>query len=415
MLLTDEEKRMLDGEMGFPMQKSMQILTALGDAFGAEQMVEIRTAHLPGVSIEVAGEAGAQFLESMASQGGKFKVYTTTNICSIDFDRWNELGILAEDQRLQEKMSKACIDMGALLLHSCIPYDLGHVPRLGEHVAWGESSAVMYVNSVLGARTNKEGAPSALAAAITGRVPAYGMHLQENRYASVVVRVTTPLSGITDYGTLGYFAGKKAKEAIVVFTGMDTHASNDELKFLGASFSSSSSASMFHAVGVTPEAPTLEAALGEKAPKYEVEFGEKEKQETADHLNREKEGNLDWIVIGCPHVSNDEVKQIAMALKGKKVNSSVKMWILCPAMVREFAVRNGYADMIAEAGALLVTDTCPVVMTPGTLQNLGFHTLATNSAKLVNCMPGGGRRIHYGDVDRLVQAAVTGKWGEYHG
>jgi len=120
-------------------------------------------------------------------------------------------------------------------------------------------------------------------------------------------------------------------------------------------------------------------------------------------------------VIGCPHVSNDEVKQIAMALKGKKVNSSVKMWILCPAMVREFAVRNGYADMIAEAGALLVTDTCPVVMTPGTLQNLGFHTLATNSAKLVNCMPGGGRRIHYGDVDRLVQAAVTGKWGEYHG
>lgn len=415
MLLTDEEKRMLEGDMGYAVQKSMQILTALGEAFGAERMVEIRTAHLPGVSIEVAGEAGAQFLESMSSQGGRFRVYTTTNICSIDFDRWEELGILPEDARVQAKMSKACADMGALLLHSCIPYDLGHVPRLGDHVAWGESSAVMYANSVLGARTNKEGGPSALAAAITSRAPAYGMHLPENRHASVVVKITTPLEGITDYGTLGYFAGKKAKDAIVVFTGMDALASNDELKFLGASFSSSSSASMFHAVGVTPEAPTLTAALGGKEPQRVVEFGELEKRETTEHLNREKQGSLDWVVIGCPHVSNDEVKQIALGLQGKQVNPAVKMWILCPAMVREFAMRSGYADMIAKAGAELVSDTCPVVMTAGTLRNLGFQTLATNSAKLVNCMPGGGLRIHYGDLNRLVKAAIAGKWGDSHG
>lgn len=410
MYLTEEEQKMLDGEHGFAVQKSMQILTALGNAFGAERMVKIRTAHLPGVSIEVAGEAGAQFLEMMAKKGGKFKVYTTTNICSVDFEQWEQIGILPEDYRIQEKMSRACLDMGALVLHSCIPYDLGHVPRLGEHVAWGESSAVMYANSVLGARTNKEGGPSALAAAITGCVPAYGMHLDENRYAKVVVNVKTALNHMTDYGTLGFFAGKKGKKGIVVFTGVDPQVSNEELKYLSASISSAGTAAMFHIVGVTPEAPTLEAALGGRDPELVVDFTEQDKLETENYLNRQKKGELDWIVIGCPHVSNEEIKEVALSLKGKKVNPGVQMWILCADMVKEFAVRNGYAEMIENAGARIVTDTCPVVMTLETLKNMGYHTLATNSAKLVNCMPGGRFSIYYGELNQLTEAAIRGSW-----
>lgn len=410
MFLTEEENKMLNGEMGYPMQKSMQILETLGNAFGAEKMVEIRTDHLPGVSIEVAGEAGAQFLESMAERGGKFRVYTTTNIASVDFRQWKDLGLLQEDWQLQNRMSAVCSKMGALLLHSCIPYDLGHVPRVGDHVAWGESSAVMYANSVLGARTNKEGGPSALAAAITGRVPAYGAHLTENRYASVVINVTTDLKGPADYGTLGFFAGKKSKKAIVVFTGIDPEVSNEELKFLSASFSSTSSAFMFHAVGITPEAPTLEAALGGKKPDEVFTFGEKEKAETEAYLDREKGNALDWVVIGCPHASSDELKQLALLLDGKKLHSGVQMWVLTSAMHKEFAVMNGYAQRIEGAGARLVTDTCPVVMTHETLANLPFHTLATNSAKLVNCMPGGGFAVHYGSLEQLVQAAVEGVW-----
>ena len=401
---------MLNGDMGYPAQKSMQILQALGNAFGAEKMVKIRTAHLPGVSIEVAGEAGAQFLESMADKGGKFSVYTTTNIASIDFDQWDQLGILPEDQRLQLRMSRACQGMGALLHHSCIPYELGHVPRLGDHVAWGESSAVMYINSVLGARTNKEGGPSALAAAITGRVPAYGAHLTENRRATVVVRITTSLRGLTDYGSLGYWAGKQAKQSIVVFDGMDRNVSNEELKFLSASLSSSSAAFMFHAVGVTPEAATLEQALGGMEPERVLEFGERELTQTRRHLDRDSDSALDWIVIGCPHVSVDEIRQAAELLDGKKLHSNVSMWILTSAMIKQFAVRNGYADRIEQSGAKIVTDTCPVVMTHGTLNNLPFRTLATNSAKLVNCMPGGGFAIHYGDLEQLIRAGINGTW-----
>lgn len=300
--------------------------------------------------------------------------------------------------------------MGALILHSCIPYDLGHVPRFGEHVAWGESSAVMYANSVLGARTNKEGGPSALAAAITGCVPAYGMHLDENRYAKVVVNVKTSLNNMTDYGTLGFFAGKKGKRGIVVFTGIDESVSNEKLKYLAASISSAGTAAMFHAVGITPEAPTLEAALGGQEPELIVDFTEQDKIEAESYLNREKDGKLDWIVIGCPHVSNEEIKEIALGLNGNKVHPDVQMWILCADMVKEFAVKNGYAEIIENAGAKIITDTCPVVMTAGTLKNMGYQTLATNSAKLVNCMPGGGLAIHYGELDRLMKAAICGIW-----
>lgn len=410
MFLTEEEQRMLEGAEGYAVQKSMEILSALGEAFDAKGMVPIRTAHLPGVSIEVAGEAGARFLESMAEGGGRFRVYTTTNICSIDFEQWENLGMLPEDYRIQEKMTNACKRMGAFILHSCTPYELGHVPRLGEHVAWGESSAVMYANSVLGARTNKEGGPSALAAAITGRVPMYGMHLDECRHGEIVIHIKTPLRSWTDYGTLGYFAGKKGKKGIVAFTGMDTRVGNEELKYLSASISSAGTAAMFHSVGVTPEAPNLERALGGKKPELELDFTEQDLEETADYLNREKGGRLDWIVIGCPHVSNVEIRKIALTLEGRRLHPGVKMWILSSDMVREFADKNGYTERLKKAGATLVTDTCPVVMTAGTLSHLGYRTVATNSAKLVNCMPGNGYIIHYGDLDRLIEAGVRGSW-----
>lgn len=410
MYLTDEELGMLNGTEGPAVQKSMQVLTALGDAFGAERMIPICSAHLPGLSIEVAGEAGVHFLAEMKDKGGKFRVYTTTNICSIDFEEWESIGILPEDHELQQRMSVQSHAMGALELHSCIPYELGHIPRLSDHVAWGESSAVMYANSVLGARTNKEGGPSALAAAITGRVPAYGMHLDENRYAKVVINIKTDLKNMTDYGTLGYFGGKNSKNGIVAFTGMDEHVSNEELKYLAASISSAGTAAMFHAVGITPEASTLEKALGGKEPELTVDFTEADKNKLAEYLDREKGEALDWVVIGCPHVGNAELKELAEALKGKRIAGNVEFWILCSAMGKAFAESNGYKAVIEAAGARLVQDTCPVVMTMESLRNIGRKTLATNSAKLVNCMPGEGFLIHYGDINTLVKAAEKGRW-----
>ncbi len=230
---------MLDGEKGYPIQKAMQILVALGESFGAEKMLEVSSIHMPGASIVVAGEAGTKFVEEMQLKGGEFSAYTTTNPAAIDSSQWAELGIDEGDARLQTRLTRAYEMMGAVACSTCTPYFLGNVPRLGEHIAWGESSAVAFSNSVLGARTNREGGPSALAAALTSRVPAYGFHLKDNRHGTLLIRVAVPLKGVTDYGTLGYFAGAIAKQDTPVFTGIPLDVGLDELKALSAALASS--------------------------------------------------------------------------------------------------------------------------------------------------------------------------------
>jgi len=412
MFLTDEQKFMLEGKMGYPAQLGMEINVALGEAFDAEKMVRITGAHLGGISIRSAESAIMRFVHELADKGGKFKVFTTTNIICGDLNQWDKLGMLPDDRIQQEGMMEAITRMGATIMNTCTPYNLGHVPRFGEHVAWMESSAIIYLNSVLGACTNREGQPSAIAAALTGCVPEYGFHLKENRHGSIVINVTCPLKETFDFSTLGYFAGRDAaRKGIVVFAGIDW-ATNDDLKHLGAAMATSGCTAMYHIVGVTPEAPTLEAALNSTAPELELEYGEKEKKETEEFLNRDKTTNLDWIQIGCPHASIQELEQVAAALKGKKVNPKISMWINTPQPIIMMAERLGYADTITEAGAILVADTCPINMTIPYLQKTGFHSVATNSAKQCFYIPGMccGMTTHYGNIEKLVDAAVNGEW-----
>ncbi len=416
MHLTREENEMLQGKHGFPAQKSMEMLVGLGECYDAERMIPVNSAHLLA-SLTAHGKGGTLFVQEMADRGGRFIIHTHTN--PANFDPWlrNDFGISEQCAREQMAVTNAISKMGAFLAGTCTPYLIGHVPRMHEHVAWNESSAIIFANSVLGARTNREGGPSAIAAAITGRVPEYGYHLDQNRYGDLKIVVTARLNHPHDYGTLGYFTGKIAEDKVPVFLGIRPTVSWDELKMLGSAAATSGSAALYHVVGVTPEAPTLEAAFGGKKIKdwQTFEFGERELRETEESLSKATAKEVDLVVFGCPHASIRELREIARLLSGKRLKSGVELWVYTLRMVKTYADVMGYADIIEASGAKVLCNTCPVAMSQEFLKDGRSRIVATNSAKLTyyigtHAAEGQDILLYYGSLERCVEAGITGMW-----
>jgi predicted aconitase len=412
MLLTNEEEGMLNGDKGPAVKKAMEILVALGESFGAERLVPVNNVHMAGSSVLVAEEAGTRFVEDIRKQGGNFLTRVTTNPTAVDPTQWEAIGIPETDSVLQTRLTDAYAGMGANTCNTCIPYLVGNSPRFGEHMAWGESSAVVFANSVCGARTNREGGPSGLASALTGRTPEYGFHLKKNRYGKFLVKVETPLNDMTDYGTLGFFAGKIAGQDTPVFTGIPANPALEELKALSAALASSGAVSMFHAVGVTPEAPTLAEAFGGGEPEKTLVFGPAEKEQAENALNKEPSDHVDWILVGCPNASVQEIREVAEALEGKKVHKDVTLWVTTAGAMYAMAERVGYIQTIEEAGGTVVRETCPFLARSRVIApKKGYKTLTTNSAKMAFYAPGQfGLPTHYGNLGRVMKAAVNGVW-----
>jgi predicted aconitase len=410
MILTDQEKKMLDGEEGYPAQKAMQILVQLGEIYDADRMIPVSQVHMPGSSVVVAGEAGTRLVEKMAANGGHFKVHTTLNTGAVDMDSWTQIGYSSDTYHLQQRLTRAYEKLGALACHTCTPYLIGSVPRLGEHVAWGESSAIAFVNSALGARTNREGGPSALAAALTGVVPNYGLHRQENRYCQIHVKVTTPLSGTVDYGSLGYWVGRRSDSKIPVFTGIPRTVTTDQLKMMSAALASSGSVGLFHIVGVTPEAADFETAFGGRPPLEVLTFDRNGLKESEGLLNKHQDQAVSIVVIGCPHASIEEIESIAGQLQGKKIHDGMELWITAAQPVKAYAERCGFEAIIRAAGGRIVTDTCPILSPMGYLAKArGMHALATNSAKLAHYAPGQwGMPTYYSSLESCIRIAIDG-------
>ena len=412
MFLTDEEAAMLNGEKGPAVKKAMEILVALGESFGAERLVAVNNVHMAGSSVLVAEEAGTRFVEDIRTQGGNFVTRVTTNPTAVDPTQWEAIGIPESDSVLQSRLTDAYAGMGANTCNTCIPYLVGNSPRFGEHMAWGESSAVVFANSVCGARTNREGGPSGLASALTGRTPEYGFHLKENRYGKFLIKVDVPLNDMTDYGTLGFFAGKIAGQDTPVFTGIPASPTLEELKALSAALAASGAVSMFHAVGVTPEAPTLEEAFGGGEPQKVHVFGAAEKEQAEAALNKEPSDHVDWILVGCPNASVQEIREVADALQGKKVHKDASLWVTTAGAMYAMADRVGYIRTIEEAGGVVVRETCPFLARSRVIApKKGYKTLTTNSAKMAFYAPGQfGLPAHYGNLDRVMKAAINGVW-----
>ena len=392
MFLTKKEEQMCDGEFGETIRKSMDILVALGDIYGASKLVDITSAQFSGVSYKTIDQAGLEYLEDLASEEFEYSgINASLNPPGTDLDNWESLGFPREFSIKQNQIVDAYGKLGISKTCTCTPYLVGNVPRFRDHVSWSESSAVAYVNSVIGARTNREGGPAALAAAIVGKTPLYGFHLEHNRKANLIVNVNTELSG-ADWGALGYIVGKMVGGGVPYFKVENTPTNND-LKTLGAALASSGSVALYHMENVTPE--------WDNADKTEVEdhmfVNEKDILETRQKLTT-TDREADLICLGCPHASLEEIKQVANIVQGKRIRN--KLWICTSVSVKATADRMGYTKTIENAGGNVVCDTCMVV---APIEEMGFEVIGVNSAKAANYVPSMcGLDVVYDDVEKLI-------------
>jgi len=361
MHLTRQEEKMLDGEYGWANQVSMKILVRLGELFGATSLIPVQSAHLSGVSYKHMGDASIDFLTALAEGGGKAQTLSTLNPSSFDptyLPKRYHRERLEKQSRIIDLYSR----MGITPTLTCTPYHL-QKPKQGQHLAWAESSAVIYANSVLGAWTNREGSPSALAAALIGKTPDYGMHQAANRQPNVLVNVETSLKNEAEYGALGIHLGKMLKDKVPVIKDLQ-NPSDDDLKQLGAGIASSGMTALFYS-----------KAQRKKEKLETISIETKDIKEAASGLCTTTEAP-DLVFIGCPHCSLKEVKSVAGLIEGKKVRRDVEFWVCTSRHVRERA--KNYVDIIERAGGHVLCDTCVLVTW---IKDLSVHMLMTNSAK----------------------------------
>ena len=351
MKLTLEEQEMLSGENGEGAALAMKILVGIGEAFDAERMVKITRAHV-ALSNQ---EADLWFAEKLVKAGARCLVPPTVNP-GFSLEYFRSAGMVSdEDAAMMERTFKSYRTLACQLNFSCTPYLFDNIPRLGEVIAYSESSATPYVNSVWGARTNRESAQSALCAAVAGRVPEYGLLLAENRRARAVVEVEADMTDDFTYGILGWLVAKKITSHIPVFVGLPLLPTPEALMNLGAELNTAGATAMYHIVGVTPEAPTLEAALSGKSPDIVIKITEQDLEEQL-HSMFLHGGPIDFVMFGCPHHTIRQVKEAATIVEGKKLKA--ELWILTSSYTKEIAKRMGLLDIIKKAGGHIVEDTC---------------------------------------------------------
>ena len=403
MDLTEEEQSMLAGGQGKAVQTAMQILTALGRMYGAARMIPVHSVQIAGVSYDNLGEAGLEWLSEMADGGGHARVPTTLNPAGMDLENWRALGIPADFAERQFQVIDAFSRMGATPTCTCTPYLAGNVPSFGESIAWAESSAVCYANSVIGARTNREGGPSALAAALTGRTAEYGMHLAENRAPGVTIDVRARLTGTADFGALGKAIGERiealGRKPVPWIAGAES-ASLEELKSFCASIATYAGLPLFHMRGVTPEADRY------PPPAERIVITEDDLQASKRSLSDAGDEDADFVSLGCPHLTIAEVARIAEILRGKKTTR--EFWITTSRAVKLAADRLGYTETIEASGAKFAVDTCCVV---APIRGR-FRVLATDSAKACYYARSKNQfKTRLMDFDRVAKAAIANPKG----
>ena len=392
MYLTKEEEKILNGEEGEVLERLFRLLVRLGEIYSADKMIPVGSVQVAGVSYKSIGDPGTEFLEDMASKGAKVKVLTYLNPAGMDLENWDKLGFPKDFAKNQFRIINAFKSMGIVVTSTCTPYLAGNLPRFREHIAWSESSAVSFSNSVIGARTNREGGPSALAAAICGRTPNYGLHLWENRQPNIKIKVDGDLEFNADFGALGYFVGEQVKNKIPYFTGIK-NANTDQLKALGAAMAASGAVALYYVEGLTPEAD-----LVKKEGLKTITVGTKELDETYEKLNSGK--NPDIVILGCPHASLREISTLSNKLKGKRLKKPI--WICTSRMMKEAADRMGFTEIIEKAGGHIVADTCMVV---SPIEKMGYKTTGVNSGKAANYLPGFCKqKVVFANINKLIEA-----------
>jgi predicted aconitase len=422
MHLTDEEKAMRDGRDGAAVARAMDLLIRYGEALGAASLVETHN---------VCGTVTATtpFLRDFAmAKGGLDAVYSEFNLDSAEvvevprvrafsshlqlgFDPHHprEMGVSEQVVEFYRRSEAMAARMGVQMMNTCTPYQLGNVPTRGEHCAWMESSAVVYCNSVLGARTNTEGRESTSAAMLTCRIPNWGYHLDAPRRATLGVELATAVESVEDWGLLGYWLGEWVQDRVAVVDGVGRVPDLPRLKHFGAAASSSGGVELVHLVGVTPEAATREQASGGARLLEVRRYGAAERAATHERINATAiERKVDYVMLGCPHYTIGQIGEAAALLEGRRVHPDCALWIFTPLAIKALADRNGYTAAIEAAGGRLMTDSCSAM---SRAVPAGTRVVALDSAKQAHYLPAIlGVQAWFGSTAQCIDAACTGSW-----
>jgi hypothetical protein len=422
--LADDEKAMLDGKDGPAKQKAMELLVRYAEALNCERFVGTNNiAGVPGSSTLFLKDYYKDF------NGGNYEAIfslfdldsdevvpvpkVTAYSChlqgGVDPNEWATLGKSREVFEHQQEDEAAVAGHGIQIMKTCTPYLAGNVPVKGEHCAWMESSAVVFCNSVIGGRTNTEGRESTSAAMLTGRVPDWGFHQDAFRRGTHAIEVEVPIESMLDWGMLGYFTGYAVEENIPVISGVNYQPNLIRHKHFGAAAASSGGVELYHMVGITPEAPSREIAFGGNKPVETIKYGPAERRKTYEMLNSVGTNeDVDFVMLGCPHASIEQIWEVATLLDGKKLSPNTKLWIFTSRSVKSMADTNGYTKTIRAAGGTVLTDTCSAI---GAAVPKGTKVVALDSAKQTHYLPAiMGIEAWFGTTKNCIDAALTGRW-----
>ena len=386
MELSAEERAILAGSRGEAARRALEYQVEVGRFWGAQRLVPITNVHMMG-DIEVMGDGGLQFLRDEAERGARCVVPATTNARCIDFAHCDRLGQDPGEVAKERELIQCLRRMDVVTTDTCINYQTVYQPHLGEHVAWGDTGTVIYANSVFGARSNFESGPAALAAALTGRTPEYGFHLVEHRRGSFAVELRAKLDDLADWGAVGKLVGEAHQDyfAVPVFHGYHRTPTADELKHLGAALASYGSMGMFHFVGVTPEAPSVEAALQGRKPAERVAINDHDIDRVYENYSL-GDGDARLVVFSGPQQSLLEMKRLAALFRDRTVHAGSSCFVTTNSAVLAQSRALGYATALEDAGVTILEGVCFYI-----LQNLSpmrqanrWTNMVSSSAKIVN-------------------------------
>jgi predicted aconitase len=407
--LTDDDRAKLDGAHGPGIEMAMRIIVRMARIVDAKELLDIEGAHID--SSLYMGDATLEFAERLVELGAEVSVPSTLNVSGVDEHGWQAWPVDPEWAEKARRQMVAYERMGCNPIWTCAPYQSEYKPEFGQQIAWGESNAIVYANSVIGARTERYPDLLDICAAITGRVPAVGLHLTKNRVGQLLLRLKdiSPDLQAQDsfYPVLGHLVGKIAGERIPMLDGLEVEPSEDQLKALGAAMASSGTVGLFHLVGITPEASTLEQAMQGGEPEVILDVTRQDLRKAWDELSTADGERIDLVVLGSPHFSIAEFKQLVPLLEGKQCHPKVKFLITSSRAMRALAERAGALAPIEAFGGTITVDTC-ILTTP--MLPPEIKVLMTNSAKYAYYAPGMlNTQVVFGSLEDCVQSAVDGR------